>query len=771
MKSISPLLSRSTLPLLLFTLLLLGPRLARGAADQRAILNLVLNHLDKGEISVVLRDGDVLAARDDLARAGLLGVEGRTEQVLGKKAVSFRSLAPALSYAVDEDALALRVEVPVRMLKTTVIDASRTLAEGIEQRRDPSAFLNYAVHLGTPLELDGFLEMGISLDGNLIQSSLTATSEGKVVRGLSSFTIDDRSTLRRWVVGEALVSSGALGSSVVAAGVTVSKSFALDPYLISAPTLGYTGSTATPAVVDVYVNGMLVKSQILPPGPFQVQNLQTPTGNGEVRYVLRDVFGRQQTTASPYYLAARSLAKGLSEYTTSLGARRLDLGAQSFSYGQLGLLAYQRRGLTDRLTAGARVEAAAGLVSGGASATVTLPVGQIDLELAASAARDGSGAAALAAYTFVSRRFSGGVAIRSVSDSYSTLSLTPRDDRQRAQASAFTGVAAGRHLTLATQYALAIDRDAGASFRVGLSSSAQISRRLSLSAGLGRAFTAHHGASFDAFLGLSLSLDNGVTASVSARQDADGSREAYAEISKSLTAENGVGGRVAVAAGKDWSALAIGQFQGPYGRYQATLQTGSSGPSASLDATGALVLVHGAGLLATRPVQEGFAVIQVPGVPGVRGYLDNHEIGRTDRSGNLVVPGLLPYYGNRIMIADTDLPLDRAVGAIEQTIAPSYRGGALVRFDVKVAHFFRGHVVVERAGKTITPAYGEISVHLAVGEVTSPLGKNGEFELSEIPPGKHEARVEHTAGVCTLEIVVPTTELVITDLGALRCVQ
>lgn len=176
-------------------------------------------------------------------------------------------------------------------------------------------------------------------------------------------------------------------------------------------------------------------------------------------------------------------------------------------------------------------------------------------------------------------------------------------------------------------------------------------------------------------------------------------------------------------------------------------------------------------LLATRPVQDGFAVIQVPGLPDVRGFLNNHEIGRTDSRGNLVLPGLLPYYGNRISIADTDLPLDRTVAEVERTIAPSYRGGALVRFEAKVARFFRGRVVVERGGKRVTPAYGEISIRMAAGELTSPLGKDGEFELSDLPPGKHASRVEYADGACTFEIVAPRSERVITDLGELRCVQ
>jgi outer membrane usher protein len=751
-----------------------APPPATGGArspSQPAILDLVLNHRHTGEVNVLLRDGDVLVSVEDLDAAGVVAFAGRTDQAFGKKAVSLRSLAPAVTYTVDEDGLALQVEVPVRMLRATTVDATRVAPAGIEQRRDASGFLNYAFHLTTPLELDAYFEAGINVDGNLLQTSVTATSLGTVVRGISSLTVDDPVNMRRWTVGETVVGDGALGAGLVTAGFTVAKTFSLNPYFVSAPTLGYTGSTTVPSIVDVYVNGVLVKSQVIPPGPFQVQNVQVPAGSGEVRYVVRDVFGGQQAVASPYYQAARNLAKGLSEYTYSIGARRLGLGAASFDFGAIGLLAYHRYGFTDRLTAGARLEAAVGMASGGAAATLTFPVGQLDAEVGASAANQGSGVAGLLGYTFVSRRFSGGINVRAVTDAYSTLSLAPTDDRQRVQISAGTSVVLGPRVGLSSQYAFALDRDLGTSVRAGLSSSVQVTRSLSLSGALGRSYTALQGAATDAFLGLTLSLGDNASLSAGARIDPGGSREAYLDVSKTLTSANGVGGRVYAVAGADPSALATGQYQGTYGRYQATLQTSSAGPGASLDAAGAIVVVRGAGILATRPVQDGFAVIQVPGAEGVRGFLNNNEIGRTDHDGNLVIPGLLSYYGNRIGIADTDLALDRSVGAVERTVSPSYRGGALVLFDAKVSHFFRGRVVVKADGKTLPASYGEMSVLTPAGAVTSPLGNEGEFELSDLPPGKHPTTVTYAGGTCTFALDVPRAPRVVTDLGERRCGQ
>ena len=71
----------------------------------------------------------------------------------------------------------------------------------------------------------------------------------------------------------------------------------------------------------------------------------------------------------------------------------------------------------------------------------------------------------------------------------------------------------------------------------------------------------------------------------------------------------------------------------------------------------------GGGLHATRPVQESFALVRVPGMKGVRAYLSHQEVGRTNRNGDVLVPNLLPYYGNRLDIADEDVPLCTAWSA------------------------------------------------------------------------------------------------------------
>ena len=133
-----------------------------------------------------------------------------------------------------------------------------------------------------------------------------------------------------------------------------------------------------------------------------------------------------------------------------------------------------------------------------------------------------------------------------------------------------------------------------------------------------------------------------------------------------------------------------------------------------MSVAGALVGIGG-GLYATRPVRNSFALVRVPGVGGVRAYSSHQEIGRTNRGGNLLIPDLLPVlrqraehrrhrYSNRVHDPGCDV-----------TLAPPYRGGAVVLFPVRRIQRVTGTVVLLTAAGEEPPSFGEITI-VAAGE-------------------------------------------------------
>jgi outer membrane usher protein len=145
-------------------------------------------------------------------------------------------------------------------------------------------------------------------------------------------------------------------------------------------------------------------------------------------------------------------------------------------------------------------------------------------------------------------------------------------------------------------------------------------------------------------------------------------------------------------------------------------------------------------------------------------------VGRTDSSGELVVPNnLISYYGNRIGINDQDIPLDYRIDTTEKTIAPPFRGGSLVVFPIKRLQILTGSLRIEAEGQLRVPTYGTLTVTTQDGAVESPVGKNGEFYLENLGAGSYDAVVEHQTSTCRFTLVVPGSAEPFVKLGEIRC--
>ena len=96
------------------------------------------------------------------------------------------------------------------------------------------------------------------------------------------------------------------------------------------------------------------------------------------------------------------------------------------------------------------------------------------------------------------------------------------------------------------------------------------------------------------------------------------------------------------------------------------------------------IVASGGGVFLSRPVQDAFAVVDA-GAPGVEVSAENRTVGRTGRSGRILVPDLRAYEGNAISIDPLGLPLDAAADATQRVVRPAHRSGATVTFGVQTS--------------------------------------------------------------------------------------
>jgi outer membrane usher protein len=736
-----------------------------GETGQRAFLAMSVNGVKLDDSLVVIRGDDVLVPAAALESAGLRAVGGRRETVDGAEFVSLRSLAPRVTFRIDEVDLQLTMTADPELLGVITRNLDPGAPPDMVFRSAPSAFLNYSATAGTDAGYELFTESGISAGGALLYTTATRDAH-TVIRGLSNLTFDRRSNLQRWVIGDSFATGGPLGGDALLAGVSIGREFSIAPYFVRHPTMSLSTPVATPSVLEVHVNGRLVREEQVQPGRLDVRNLPMATGSNDTRLVLRDPFGGTREITAGFYLTTSVLARGVHDYQYSFGWRRESLGIASWDYREPVAIARHRIGLSDSITAGMRFEGGRDLVSGGPSVNLRLPVGELELAAAASRATSVWGTAGHASYMFVGRHISFGTLLAHSESSYTNVSLRHSEAHPQMTVSAFASIPTGRGSSLTVQHGETTNYGAATQTRSSLLGSIRLWGAADLVGSVTRNRSVDE-SGLEVSLGVTIGFGARTVASTSAVR-ARGVTQAAVDVQRPLPVGTGYGYQFRAEAGDHRLVSGLAQYQGDYGRYEVRRNSVGSTATTSVNVAGGIVAIGG-GIHATRPVRNSYALVRVPGVEGVRTYSSNQEIGRTGRRGSLLVPDLLPYYGNQLAISDTDIPLDYEVPGVQQILAPPYRGGAVAVFPVRRTQRITGSIRLVMPEGEKQPSYGTLTVTAGGETFTSPLGADGEFYFENVKPGRHAAEVAQGEATCRLTIEFPSVDEPTVTLGVLQC--
>ena len=754
---------------LLVGLLYAAAATAQGPEGETLLLDLCVDRVCEGLAVVVLRGEEVLVERDALARAGV-NLEGAPTVAIGTRAfVSTANINHGTTFALDRAMLRLDIARPAESLPPQRA-SFRTQRAPLAGARDWSAYLNYAASIADrsdahSLFLDGAVTRGT---WSLSTDALWMADEG-LRRGLTRLDIDQPDHLRRWSVGDQFAASpDPLGGGALLGGVGVQRAFDLDPFLTTYPQPYLSGVLETPGTVEIYANGALVGRQPLQAGPFSLEGLGLTQGRNDVRLLLRDPFGNtRELFTTAYYSASGLLAPGLTEYALRAGLVRTQ-GLEDRYSDDPALAGFWRRGLSERVTLGARIEADDSLRNAGASAAVRLPVGELTGALAHSRDDGMSGRAYALGYQYVSRLIGLSLGGRRLDAGYRRLGdeqLLGPDRRILQDAYATVSWSATRGVSLQANWGLNRFVDGPDERRVGVSGTYRMGRRAQLQFALARRRTGAVDAT-EGLLGLSFALDR-EQATVLARHDEDGIGYG-ASLSRSRPSDVGLGYDVNVnrVSGENVGFGRV-EYQSRFGRYAVSANHFAGETSGQLLASGALVGIGGR-VFATPPVDNAFALVRLPGVPGVRVRRENLPVGVTDEQGDLLVRNLLPYYPNRIGYDDSDVPMDYRAGASQRAVAVPRNGGALVAFDVAPLRAISGRIVLP--GIALEP--GESAqVRLRRGESVyeTQIGASGRYYLEDVAAGTYDVDVEYAQGRARCVLTVPEAAPGIQRLVDLVC--
>ncbi len=114
-------------------------------------------------------------------------------------------------------------------------------------------------------------------------------------------------------------------------------------------------------------------------------------------------------------------------------------------------------------------------------------------------------------------------------------------------------------------------------------------------------------------------------------------------------------------------------------------------------------------VLAGRRIDESFAVVDTNGVANVPVLHEKHEnrvIGKTNGSGPLLVPDLLPYDSNHLAIDPLGLPATTSISATNLNVVPQSRTGVIARFTIQ--NFSGAQLkLIDEQGKQLPPGARE----------------------------------------------------------------
>ncbi len=750
----------------------------RKPSPQLVIFSVALNgeRIHDGLFLLRRQSGDLLVKQSDLKTWRLRLSVPDPVIVDGEVYFPVESL-PGVEVAVDEERLHLDVQVVPDRFATTVRSGRQKRREHVQPRSDPTAFLNYELSLKNAAKGDAerLAYRGL-FDLNLTHPARFGNLRGvfqyqnggrrRFVRLGTSWTRDLIERRETIVVGDAVTAGGSLGPSIAFGGVRWSTKFEVEPYFLKAPQLEFTGSLEQSADIEILINDLTVWHERLPPGGFEIHDLPPIAGSGEAGMVITDLADRRRMVTRRFIRSPRLLKAGLSHFSCAIGFERRGFGTDRYHYDRrLFAAGTLRRGFTNRLTGELHGEAREDLQVLRVGGIRSLPGLRSILHFNAAASRDsgGSGSRIGFAYDLRRSRFS-----LLLSSEWTTDDFRQLGDERAGQA-------------LARLDSLRGDVDLGKFGGLGLSLARRRFREqqeeLSTSVtyhgplGPGRVFVSAFGSSSSnrslgvrASYVLRIGRGHSVRLSTSARSDS--SPESRVEMRKHLRGKD-LGWTYRLRAGRaaDRSFL-DGSLTRKSRFYEAYVSLSRRDETVEVQArvAGSLTLLGGR-LLASRRIDRGLAMVEIPDQEGVEVLLENRRVGKTNKKGVLLLPDLNPYQANRVGIDPTTLPIGLKMDVFEKMVAPHERGGLKVAFD---AGSERNVMItlVDSEGAALPP---KSLIRSDDGKIDARVARNGLVFLAGVPAGT----VPFSAGIgrrsCRFTVEVPKQIKPLEHLGEIVC--
>ncbi len=733
------------------------------------VVALNINGQPAGNAVVALRDGQGhwWLPEPSLADMRVRLDSSRRRQIADSDYVALDSLTPE-NLVFDESQQLLTITLPAARFAAAAF-RSTGARTGVTNGHPAGAFINYDLFIDHSDIGDGrsaFTETGVALGSGVALASFAVIRQPVFDANLrldTSYTLDqpqDMTTLR---VGDAISRPPtSLGRPVRFAGLQFGSNFLTQPGLVTVPVPTLYGQAALPSTVDLYVNNVLQSRNAASPGPFSITTAPLLSGDGELLLKVTDLSGREQIISQRYYASAALLAPGLSDWSVEAGALRLNYGMRSNDYGDAFVSGGWRHGLSERLT----VEGGASVQQGGftsalaGASTAMANLGAATLAVGASHDAQRSGMQAALGVERRTREHSFALRTQAASAGYRQIGV-PETLQLRRLDTFFYGyrIPALGSISLSWTRQERTTQEALRITQLGFST------RQSSWGSLMLTLTAIDGAAHDRTVGLSwiLPLDGGRSASVLHAHRERGADQTVMQFQQMPPPGEGIGYRL--QAGVNAPPRAALTAQNLHGLLRAEVAEYQGNTAYRAGLSGSLVLMEGS-LFAVRRVDSSFGLVRLPGLAGVRVYVDNQLAGRTDHKGVALLPRLAPYMKNPVSVEPLDLPLDVQIDALKTEPVPAWRSGVMIDFPVRSVSAATLNLVLTN-GQPV-PAGAELVLEGSDPADSLPVGHQGLAYVSGLK-SYNRLMVSWPNGRCVVEIPYAPEKGSVPYLGEFIC--
>ncbi|WIM06562.1 MAG: fimbria/pilus outer membrane usher protein [Candidatus Nitricoxidivorans perseverans] len=731
------------------------------------LLAVSINGVDSGAVvaALPLADGGLAVAERDLRAWRLNPPAGAALRAGGEPYVRLADL-PGIEYRIDTGSQTLLLRVPATAFAATAFTHG---GKGIDLTPSrPGGFFNYDLNWqrdggrdngGGLFEIGAFNALGSGTATGLWNS---ATPRRRWVRLDTTWNVDMPERMESLRFGDAIGRADGWGRAVRFGGIQWASNFATQPGFIAFPLPTLRGEAALPSTLDVYLDNARLLHGDIPPGPFDLANVPTITGQGELRLVVRDLLGRQQVISQPYYASPHLLKPGLRDFSYEFGAVREDYGVASARYGRLMLAATDRLGISPGFTRELRAELLADQQTLGAGGVWLLPqfgafhLGVLNFGAAVSHSSDGLGRLFALGVERQARDVSVNFQAQHVDREFVQLGRLPGSSPRNTLAASLGLPLGGNGLGLGYMRRSTWE---GEGHRL---LSASYSLRLGAAGQLG--LHALRDLSGDSWLSLGLiwtmALDQRTSLSADLSRQ-DGRSRTTLQAQRNPPAGNGFGYRL--LAGDDEHYQAGATLQTDRATFTAETARFASRNGYRAGVSGGIA-VAGGRIFPSLRIDDSFAVVKVGDYAGVRVYRDNQEVTRTDAQGLALITRLRAYQENPVGIEQADLPIDAEVEALQLKLTPALRSGVVVDFPVRRSRNASFRLVGDD-GLAVPPG----AVVRIKGDTREfPVGFDGRAFVTGLDT-KNRVEAEWDGRRCIADLALDDPDEPLPDLGILTC--